>query len=58
MISLSLQSRSLMIATGGGGPGAGVHLKQLFSIRTIGHHGVRWEDVRELARFKHVFRPQ
>lgn len=33
-------------------------IKPLFSVRTIGHHGVRWEDVLELARFKHVFRPQ
>lgn len=30
-------------------------IKPLFSVRTIGHHRVRWEDVLELARFKHVF---
>ncbi|TCS12589.1 hypothetical protein [Caulobacter sp. BK020] len=28
----------------------------LFERRTIGHHGVRWNDVRKLAKFTHVFR--
>jgi hypothetical protein len=30
----------------------------LFGARTIGHHGVRWEDVLRLSSFKHVFRPE
>jgi hypothetical protein len=28
----------------------------LFDKRTIGHHGVRWEDVHALAEAKHVFK--
>lgn len=30
----------------------------LFGARTIGQHGVRWEDVLRLAVLKHVFRAQ
>ncbi|QAT83410.1 hypothetical protein EJ065_1812 [Corallococcus coralloides] len=33
-------------------------IKPLFGVRTIGQHGVRWEDVLDLAKFKHVFTPQ
>lgn len=32
-------------------------IKPLFEHRTIGHHGVRWPDVINLAEFKQVFRP-
>ncbi|MDR6533468.1 hypothetical protein J2800_004234 [Caulobacter rhizosphaerae] len=31
-------------------------IRPLFDKRTIGHHGVRWNDVRKLAKFTHVFR--
>jgi hypothetical protein len=31
-------------------------IKPLFGQRTIGLHGVRWNDVRKLAEFTHVFR--
>ena len=31
-------------------------IKPLFDKRTIGHHGVRWEDVLPLADMKQVFR--
>ena len=31
-------------------------IKPLFEKRTIGHHGVRWNDVLALAEFKPVFR--
>jgi hypothetical protein len=31
-------------------------IKPLFEKRTIGHHGVRWEDVLTVAEFKPVFR--
>jgi hypothetical protein len=31
-------------------------IRPLFERRTIGHHGVRWNDVRKLAEFTHVFR--
>ena len=33
-------------------------IKPLFELRTIGHHGVRWEDVLKVAEFKQVFRPE
>lgn len=33
-------------------------IQPLFDKRTIGHHGVRWEDVHRLAEFKRVFRPE
>ena len=32
-------------------------IKPLFAERTIGHHGVRWNDVLKHAEFKSVFRP-
>jgi hypothetical protein len=32
-------------------------IKPLFEKRTIGHHGVLWEDVLPLAEMKQVFRP-
>jgi len=32
-------------------------IKPLFEKRTIGHHGVRWEDVLPLAEMKQIFRP-
>lgn len=31
-------------------------IKPLFYKRSIGHHGVRWEDVLSLADMKQVFR--
>ena len=31
-------------------------IRTLFDRRTIGHHGVRWEDILKLAEFKQVFR--
>lgn len=31
-------------------------IRPLFERRTIGHHGVRWDDVLKLADFKQVFR--
>ena len=31
-------------------------IKPLLGVRTIGHHGVTWEDVLRLAEFKRVFR--
>lgn len=31
-------------------------ISPLFEKRTIGHHGVRWEDVLRLAEMKQVFR--
>lgn len=33
-------------------------IKPLFDLRTIGHHGVRWNDVHRVAEFKQVFRVQ
>jgi hypothetical protein len=33
-------------------------IEPLFSERTIGHHGVRWNDVLKHAVFKPVFRPE
>jgi len=33
-------------------------IKPLFEKRTIGHHGVLWDDVRKLATFTKVFRPE
>ena len=32
-------------------------IKPLFEARTIGHHGVKWDDVGKIAQFKRVFRP-
>jgi hypothetical protein len=31
-------------------------IKPLFGERTIGHHGVRWNDILKHAQFKEVFR--
>lgn len=31
-------------------------IAKLFELRTIGHHGVRWEDVHKSAEFYKVFR--
>ena len=33
-----------------------VPIKPLFDLRTIGHHGVRWNDVHSVAECKQVFR--
>jgi len=32
-------------------------IKPLFEKRTIGHHGVTWENILRLSEFTHVFRP-
>ena len=31
-------------------------IEPLFAARTIGHHGVRWDDILKIADFKQVFR--